>query len=41
MDIDIAIIIGLIVGAFVGRCITGGIIYAGLQKIADAIHKHK
>jgi uncharacterized membrane protein YczE len=35
MDIGIAIIVGTIVGA----CIGGGIIYAGLQKIADAINK--
>jgi hypothetical protein len=41
MDIDIAIIIGLIVGAIVGGCVTGGIIYAGLQKIADAINKQR
>ena len=37
MDIGIAIIVGSIVGA----CLVGGIIYAGLQKIADAINKQK
>ena len=37
MDIGIAIIIGLIVGV----CVGGGIIYAGLQLIADAIKKQK
>jgi len=39
MDIGIAIIVGAIVGTIVGACIGGGIIYAGLQKIADAINK--
>ena len=33
MDIGIAIIVGSIVGA----CLVGGIIYAGLQKIPDAL----
>ena len=37
MDIGIAILIGLIVGA----CVGGGIIYAGLQLLADAIKKQK
>ena len=37
MDIEIAIIAGLIVGA----CLVGGIIYAGLQLIAKAIEKQK
>jgi len=41
MDIEIAIMVGAIVGATVGACIGGGIIYAGLQKIADAINKQR
>ncbi len=41
MDIEIAIMGGAIVGAIVGACIGGGIIYAGLQKIADAINKQR
>ena len=41
MDIEIAIMVGAIVGATVGACLGGGIIYAGLQKIADAIYKQR
>ncbi len=41
MDIEIAIMVGAIVGTIVGACIGGGIIYAGLQKIADAINKQR
>ncbi len=37
MEIEIATMVGPIVGTIVGACILGGIIYAGLQKIADAI----
>ena len=37
MDTGIAIMIGLIVGA----CIGGGIIYAGLQLIANELKKQK
>ena len=37
MDIGTAILIGLIVGA----CIAGGIMYSGLQLIANAIKKQK
>ena len=29
------------VGIIVGACIAGGAIYAGLQKLADAINKQK
>ena len=29
------------VAVIVGACIAGGIIYAGLQKIAEAINKQK
>ena len=29
------------VAIIVGKCIAGGIIYAGLQKIAEAINKQK
>ena len=29
------------VAIIVGACIAGGIIYAGLQKLADAINKQK
>ena len=39
VDIGIAIVVGAIVGTIVGACIGGGIIYAGLQKIADAINE--
>jgi hypothetical protein len=41
MDIEIAIMVGAIVGTIVGACIGGGTIYAGLQKIADAINKQR
>ena len=37
MDIGVAILIGLIVGA----CVGGGIIYAGLQLIANELKKQK
>lgn len=37
MDIGVAIIVGTIVGA----CLVGGIIYAGLQLVANAINKQK
>jgi pantothenate kinase type III len=37
MDIGVAILIGLIVGA----CIGGGIIYTGLQLIANELKKQK
>lgn len=37
MDTGIAIIIGLIVAA----CVGGGIIYAGLQLVANEIKKQK
>jgi len=37
MDTGIAILAGLIVAA----CVGGGIIYAGLQSVADAIKKQK
>jgi len=37
MDTGVAVLIGLIVGA----CIGGGIIYAALEKIANAIEKQK
>jgi hypothetical protein len=39
MDIGIAVVVGTIVGTIVGACVAGGIIYAGLQKIADAINE--
>ena len=29
------------VAIMVGACIAGGIIYAGLQKVADALNKQK
>ena len=41
MDIEMAILIGLIIGPIVGACICGGIIYAGLQLVADATKKKK
>ena len=37
MDIGIAIIVGLIVGGI----LTGGAIYAGLEKIAKVLEKQK
>lgn len=37
MDTGIAILIGLIVGA----CLAGGIVYAGLQLIANELKKQK
>ena len=37
MDVGFTILAGLIVGA----CIVGGIIYTGLQLIANAIKKQK
>ena len=41
MDIEIAIIVGSIVGPLVAAIVGGGIIYAGLEKIADAKKKQK
>ena len=41
MDVGIAIIVGAIAGAVVGACIGGGIVYAGLQKLAEAISKQE
>jgi hypothetical protein len=41
MDVGIAIIVGAIVGPLVAAIVGGGIIYAGLEKIADAKSKKK